>query len=103
MKRILLAIAFALSFAALPAQAQTVTMTITATTADYNSWAAMCGTVQAKLDTQVPPQPRACTATEVKAMVNTLILQPWIDWKGAQLNNAAVKAVTVPALSFSTN
>lgn len=102
MKRILFAIAFALSFA-VPAQAQTVTMTITATTADAASYSAMCGSVTNKVDTQTPPQPRSCTLLETKAFVNALILQPWIDWKGAQLNKAAVQSVTVPSLSFATN
>lgn len=92
-----------LAVACASAHAQTVSMTITASTADYNSYATMCGTLGSKVDAQTPPQPRSCNATEVKAFINNLILRPYYDWRGAQLNKAAVDAVVVPSLSFATN
>lgn len=101
MKKLFAAITLlALSFAA---QAQTVSMTVSVPTADFATWAVMCGQLHNYLDTQTPPQPRSCNATESKAHVNNLILQQYRDWKGTQLNQAALQAVPVPTLSFTTN
>lgn len=94
--------AIALSFA-MSAQAQTVSMTVSVPAADFATWAVMCGQLHSYLDTQTPPQPRSCNAAESKAHINNLILQQYRDWKGAQLNQAALQAVQAPTLSFTTN
>jgi hypothetical protein len=55
-----------------------VDMTITFTSTQATRVAADCGAAQGLVDTQTPPQPRACTMTEAKAwVINLLRLAVW--------------------------
>lgn len=95
MKAILATILLALSFSA-----HAVDFTVSMTAGEATRLAAVCGVVKQTKDVQVPPQPRACTAAEVKQVLIEAMRRMVIDVEGAAAEKARGPAV-VPAFNPS--
>lgn len=76
-------------------------MTFTYPTSDGTRYANCIGDLLQLKDAQVPPQPRAATAPEVKAYFVQYFKQILIDYEGAKLNKAALAAVVVPPIDIT--
>lgn len=92
MKKLVAILLFSFSLSA-----QAVDVTITLTVGQAQRFAAVCGQIRQLVDTQEPPQPRACTVAEAKELVIALMRRLVVDVEGAAAEKAAREAVVVPA------